>query len=188
MTIYWTSDLHIGHSRIIQYSRRPFKDVIEMNEALVNNWNSVVKQEDSIYLLGDVSFADKEITDKYLNRLNGKIHLVVGNHDNRLVSDRFEWVKDYFELKVQDKDAKKGSQLIVMSHYPFTTWNGSYKGSWALFGHCHGNLSKDYNLLRMDVGTDPNKYFPISYEQIKQEFKKNYHLPTKDHHNNEISP
>lgn len=188
MTIFWSSDTHYFHKNIISYSNRPFKDVDEMNEKLIANWNSVVTNNDTVYHLGDVSFADKEKTDKILNRLNGQIMLVKGNHDNRLVSDRFEWVKDYFELKVQDKDTKKGSQLIVMSHYPFATWNGSYRGSVSVHGHTHNNLKKDYNLLRMDIGVDACNFFPISYEQIKQEFKKNYNLPTKDHHNNEINP
>lgn len=186
MKTLFTSDDHFFHKNILTYSKRPFKDITEMNEMLIKNWNSVVNSEDHVYNLGDVAFCNNTELDKILYRLNGKIFHIKGNHCGNIKTDRFEWSKDYFELNIQDKDVKKGSQLIVLCHYPLATWNHSYKGSISLHGHCHGNLKKDFNLYRMDVGVDCHQFFPISYEQIKQEFKKNYNPPTKDHHNNDI--
>lgn len=81
MTVFFTSDTHFGHERIITLSDRPFKDVTDMNEALVRNWNAVVGPDDHVYHLGDVALGGIEHSMAYLSRLNGRKTLVTGNHD-----------------------------------------------------------------------------------------------------------
>ncbi len=81
MSILFTSDTHFFHERVIQYSNRPFKDKEEMNEFMIQQWNRKVSPQDTIYHLGDFSFASKEKTERVLQRLNGKKILVLGNHD-----------------------------------------------------------------------------------------------------------
>lgn len=183
---YFVSDTHLGHANVIKYSNRPFKDVEEMNETIISNWNSIVTPEDTVYHLGDVSFTNQEKTEKYLSRLNGTIYHLRGNHDRKLRTTRFEWSRDYFELNIEDKDAHRGSKLIILCHYPMATWNKSHHGSLHLHGHCHGNLPKDFNIYRLDVGVDCWNYSPVSYAQIKKEFQTNYNPPSHDHHGNEI--
>lgn len=78
--IYFTSDPHYGHANVIRYCARPFRDVQEMNEALINNWNSVVTQDDTVYVLGDFSLGFSEV-ERYSSRLLGKKFLIPGNHD-----------------------------------------------------------------------------------------------------------
>jgi calcineurin-like phosphoesterase family protein len=183
MTIFFTSDTHIGHKNIIKYSNRPYKSIEEMNEAIVNNWNSLVTQDDTVYHLGDVGFINNDNLNKYLNRLNGKIYHIIGNHDKKLRTDRFEWSRHYFELKIQDKDCERGSQLIILCHYPFLTWDRKHHNSWNIHGHCHGSIPVDLNTKRIDAGVDVWNYYPISYQVLKNEFKK-FNNPIKDHHNN----
>ena len=79
--IWFTSDLHLGHRAAINMCGRPFENVEEMNEILIRNFNSCVKKNDTVYILGDFSFASPEETRKILEKLNGKKHLIIGNHD-----------------------------------------------------------------------------------------------------------
>lgn len=80
--IWLISDTHFGHDNIIKYCNRPFKDHAEMDEKLIDNWNSVVKPGDKVYHLGDVFFGDREYFQKLWAKLNGSKRLIVGNHDD----------------------------------------------------------------------------------------------------------
>lgn len=81
--IWVTSDTHFGHDNIISYCDRPFKNSKEMDEALLENWNSVVKPGDKVYHLGDVYFAKgQEHWGSFFSKLNGSKRLVLGNHDD----------------------------------------------------------------------------------------------------------
>ena len=155
-----------------------------MNESIVNNWNSKIQANNQVYLLGDVSFGDKDKTKSILKRLNGKIYLVKGNHDKLSkmeYMDRFEWIKDYHELFVQDPSVNGGRQMIILCHYAFLVWNRIHHGSWSLFGHSHNNLKFDDGNRRMDVGVDTNNYFPYSYQNIKN-IMTNKTFNSYDHH------
>lgn len=79
--IWITSDTHFDHAKIIEYCNRPFKDVNEMNETMIRNWNRVVRQEDTVYHLGDFALTSANRYEYFLNRLNGNIVLILGNHD-----------------------------------------------------------------------------------------------------------
>lgn len=187
--IYFTSDLHFGHGNVIRYSNRPYANADEMDEALVANWNSVVGKEDSVYLLGDVTFRNKTKTLVLLYRLNGKIFLIRGNHDNDVLkaecAQRFEWIKDLYLLKVPDEDAPRKFQPIVLCHYPLRTWNLMGHGAFMLHGHCHGTLTPDPNSRIMDVGVDCTDYKPISYDDVKKFMAKKRFIPV-DHHKEEM--
>lgn len=179
MTIYFTSDLHFFHERVIAYSKRPFKNAEEMNEGLITNHNAVVRDEDEIYYLGDISFGKEKETESVLRRLNGTKYLLLGNHDRKLRSNNnllkyFQWAKDYAEITVE-------KQFIVLMHYALRTWNKSHYGSWSLFGHSHNSLPDDPNLLSTDVGVDAWNYYPVSFEQLKEHMAKKVWKPI-DHH------
>lgn len=168
MNIWFTSDTHFGHSNIIKYCNRPFSSSDEMNERLIENWNASIKPGDSVYHLGDFSFMDFDSTKKFAVRLNGNKFLVKGNHDNMrnvLNLGAFQWVKDYFELR-------DGKRFIVLSHFPFLTWNKSHHGSWHLHGHTHGTLKKEDGICRYDVGVDCHEFSPISIDKIIDVMKK----------------
>ena len=79
--IYFTSDHHFGHKNIIKFSKRPFKGVDEMDEMLIQKWNEKIKPEDDVYHLGDVGLSSFGKLSKILEKLNGKIYLINGNHE-----------------------------------------------------------------------------------------------------------
>ncbi|MBC8421888.1 MAG: metallophosphoesterase family protein [Pelagibacteraceae bacterium] len=161
--IYCTADTHFGHGNIIKFCNRPFGSVEEMNETLINNWNSTVNPDDEVYHLGDFGWKDNKLNLEILRRLNGTKYLLRGNHDKTLLRDNvirneFEWVKDYHELEYEDS-------FFVMCHYAFRVWNRNYYGAINLFGHSHGKVEPLENQL--DVGVDLHNYTPICLSNIK---------------------
>lgn len=194
-TTWFTSDLHLGHRNIIAYCDRPWRDpkpekdwlpgtdlshkdnwyyrVDEMDATLIDNWNSVVRPNDTIYNLGDFTFSNN--AEKYLKRLNGVKHLIRGNHDKQ-PSPRQGWasVNDYREIKIE-------GQVIVLMHYAMRVWKKSHKGAFQLYGHSHGTLPDDPNALSIDIGVDCHNYRPISFEEIKRIMAKKTPKPV-DHH------
>jgi calcineurin-like phosphoesterase family protein len=176
---WFTSDTHFGHENVIRYSNRPYKDKQEMDEGIIANWNSKVQPDDNVYHIGDVFFCQKARAIQILSRLNGKITLVMGNHDKSIRRDNdfqryFHQVVDYLELTIE-------GQKMVLSHYPMMTWNGSGRGSWMLHGHCHGNLKYPFEAKIHDVGVDPNHYVPISFQDVKRIMDKKA-ISVIDHH------
>ena len=169
--------------------RVPYPNVVKHNEQLIANWNSVVKPEDHVYHLGDFCFGNTREIEYIRSKLNGRIFLIKGNHDNwKKIGDTaagtFEWVKDYYELQLD--------KLIVLCHYAFRTWRNSCHGSLSIFGHSHSTLSDDPNALSMDVGVDavakiraaarndrpnPEDYAPISYNEVKAIMSKKTFKP-----------
>lgn len=80
MKYFVIADTHFDHANIIRYCNRPYNSVEEMNEDLIERWNSVVSKKDVVYILGDFGFG-REVVAKFLPRLNGTCYLVKGNHD-----------------------------------------------------------------------------------------------------------
>jgi calcineurin-like phosphoesterase family protein len=187
VTVFFTADLHLGHARVLEYSHRPFRTVEEMDEALVANWNAVVQPNDTVYLLGDVSFHRPEKTLSLLSRLQGSIGLVLGNHDKKLKPEalrRFTFVKDLYTVKVEDPEVvgrSSGIQRIVLCHYALRVWQASHYGAWSLYGHSHGSLSDDPHAKAFDVGVDSHDYRPISYARVK-EIMATKTFTSVDHH------
>ena len=172
--IFFTADLHLGHTNIIKYCNRPFQTVEEMNERLIGNWNDAVSDKDDIYVIGDFAFMGTKHAEEILKRLKGRKYLLRGNHDKSLNETMalkyFEWIKDYYVLKVPKPNNL--AQKIVLFHYALRTWDSAHYGAWNLYGHCHGNLKDDSETLSLDVGVDCHNYRPISYEDVKQIMSK----------------
>ncbi|NQY06410.1 MAG: metallophosphoesterase family protein [Flavobacteriaceae bacterium] len=177
--IYFTSDHHFGHKNIIEYSNRPFDNIDKMDEELIRRWNSKIQPQDNVYHIGDVGLTTPERMKDILDRLNGNIFLIKGNHEHAALTyrERFTWVKDYHELKVKDPDAPNGSQTIVLLHYAMKVWRSSFRGTWHLYGHSHGSLPNDPNSLSFDVGVDCHNYYPLSYQEVKDIMPKKEWTP-----------
>jgi calcineurin-like phosphoesterase family protein len=166
VAVFFTSDLHFGHANVIKYCNRPFATASEMNEALIANWNSVVGPNDTIYILGDVFFCQPSEAVEILSRLNGKKHLVYGNHDKQIKSNR--QVQQFFEVIHPDLYEKKiDEHFVTMCHYPMMSWNKSFHGSFQLHGHIHGKTPFTGQMRRYDVGVDANNYTPVKWETIR---------------------
>lgn len=82
--IFLIGDTHFMHRNIIKYCNRPFKDVEEMTETLIKNWNSVVGKNDIVYVVGDFALCGKAKIIEIGNQLNGRKRLILGNHDQAL--------------------------------------------------------------------------------------------------------
>jgi len=186
--IWFTSDTHFGHTNILKFGKgRPFSNIEEMDETIIQHWNETVSEGDRVYHLGDFSFSKPERTLDIAKMLKGQKFLVEGNHDksdrrfSSVLLKEFVWVKPYFKLKVEDKDHEAGRQNIVLFHYAIESWDTRHYGTWHLHGHSHGNLLSPDWQQRLDVGVDMHDFRPISYEQVKE------HMKTKtfkqlDHH------
>lgn len=173
--LYFTSDLHFYHEKIIRHVHRPFQSAEEMNQTLIKKWNARVTPEDEVYILGDLTLKGPELASYCLYSLNGNKHLIRGNHDLYADSPAFDRslfvsIRDYMELTYQNT-------RFVLFHYPIEEWNGMHKGTVALHGHQHHH--KNYNLanrrnhlLRYDVGVDANDMAPVSAEEILDFFYK----------------
>ena len=140
--IFYISDLHFGHKNIISYDNRQFFTVAEMDQALIENWNSVVKKDDIVYVLGDVSWYNREEQKKIVKQLNGQKVLILGNHDTYGAYDD-GFIAHYDYLETNDNGRK-----VVLSHYPIVSYNGMYRGWYHLYGHVHNttddNMVKSY--------------------------------------------
>ena len=160
METFWSSDIHFGHKNIITYCDRPFSDVDEMNECLIQNWNSTVGLTDEVWFLGDFSMGRKSDSVRYFRALNGKKHLVQGNHDGK------ETLNLPWESVSQLKEVTVSNHKFVMCHFPLEVWNRSHHGVLHLHGHSHGSLQRVIP-RRMDVGVDCHpEYRPFSLEEV----------------------
>jgi len=152
---FFTADEHYGHVRILEYTNRPFSNVKEMNNEIINRHNEVVTANDIVIHAGDFSLASREeIMNKYVSRLNGNHIFLKGSHDywlNKKAPTIFE--------KTIDK------QKIVVCHYAMRTWAASHYNSYMLFGHSHGKLEPIGK--QWDIGVDNNNFYPLSFEEIK---------------------
>ena len=160
MANYWfTADQHFDHFNAIGHANRPYRTLEEMNESLIEIFNSLVGKRDHTYHMGD--FAWKR-PGHFLQRLNGHHYLIRGNHDRsvgQMEKAGFKWVKDTAMINI-DK------QYIWLSHYPHRSWNRGHYGVYHLYGHCHGGLT-GYWGRSMDVGVDAWAYRPINFETIR---------------------
>lgn len=167
--IFLTSDTHFGHSRICEFTKddgeyvRPWRDVEEMDEALIKNWNDVVSPSDKIYHLGDVAIPRKGL--KCLSRLNGKKVLIRGNHDIYKLHDYTEYFYDIRGVGYHDK--------FVMSHVPIHPDSmGRFKAN--IHGHLHWRrvmLNEKPDNRYFNVSVECTDFRPIHIDSIKSLFK-----------------
>jgi calcineurin-like phosphoesterase family protein len=174
---FFTSDTHFGHANIIRFCNRPFKNVEEMDEALIENWNQVVSEDDTVFHLGDFAFGGSSVWNSIIPRLNGHINLIIGNHDRKNLRQGY---MSYFDMVVPQLQIEIEDNSIYLNHYPFLCYGGSYRGVWQLFGHVHSGPQADgldISRLRVllptqyDVGVDNNNFTPISYREVKEKIE-----------------
>lgn len=165
---FFISDTHFFHKNIIQYSSRPFSSVEEMNEAMINNWNDMVKPNDEVYHLGDVSFSDYKNTKTLLRRLNGNINIILGNHDKVIIKNDKDLISSKTISTIQHYKEIRANPMIVLFHFGCRVWNQSHRGSILCYGHSHGSLLPFGKSV--DVGVDckeiTDEYRPISIEEL----------------------
>jgi calcineurin-like phosphoesterase family protein len=195
---WFTADTHFGHSNIIRYCDRtqfispealaewktyprgttPSAALLErieiatvkMDREMIERWNATVAEEDDVWHLGDFCSTRRMLATDYLRRLNGRKHLIRGNHDPESTYGASEWVfnRSFAELRCEKTN-------LTLCHYAMRVWNDSYKGkAYQLFGHSHGMLEPQAG--QCDVGVDCWNFTPVSLDQIKARI-----IPFPDH-------
>jgi calcineurin-like phosphoesterase family protein len=186
MNIWFTSDTHYNHKNIAgkEVSRwtdgfRKFTSVQQMNEALITNINKYVKEDDTLYHLGDFAFGDANVIREFRNSLICKnIHLILGNHDEE-IEDSLE-LQELFTSVGYVYTGYIGKQQFHLSHYSHRIWPKSHRGTIHLYGHSHGSIP-DYG-RSMDVGVDTHKDFrPYHINEIYSIMSKR-EVHKVDHH------
>lgn len=178
--IFYTSDLHFGHFNAIRFDDRPWSTTAEMDEGLVEKWNKKVAPEDTVYILGDISwYRDVSKTVELIGRLNGKKILIKGNHDRIKKSEVvacFEKIVDYLEVK-------DGEYNLVLCHYPILFYKNQRYGWIHLYGHLHTGVdenlcqemisllkSKGLKTNMYNVGTMLWNFEPVTLEEILRKY------------------
>ena len=196
MNIFFTSDTHFHHKNIVrgcsawedrggEQQTRDFDTLEEHDAALVQNINSVVKENDILYHLGDWSFGGLNQIWEFRKRLNcKKIHLILGNHDHHIENNKYIQLEPTNEnylrtvdilgngqmscttkqlfMEVRDKirTRKIGGQEMTLDHFAQRIWEKSHHGTWCLYGHSHGTLP-DYSIFEFYSERNP----PFCFEQ-----------------------
>jgi calcineurin-like phosphoesterase family protein len=165
------SDTHFGHANILTFEPpRPFKDISEHDQTLIENWNSVVKPDDKIYHLGDVGLKNATYLGRILSCLNGSKVLIKGNHDTLKLSQYQQFFKDVRAYHVLDK--------ILLAHIPIHPHSlGRWRGQ--VHGHTHfncvtetsGPFSKQ-DKRYMNISVEQIKYTPIAFEEVQEYYEK----------------
>ena len=169
-THWLISDTHFGHVNITKFLNedgtklRPWEDINEHDEALIDNWNSVVKEHDTVYHLGDVVINRKHLWK--ISKCNGKKRLVMGNHDifrDTEYHDHFKYLHGSLVRNVtKDKN-------FILTHIP--VHDGS-KGRFCanVHGHLHGNVIDDHWYI--NVSCEQIGFTPIALEDVISRFPK----------------
>ena len=162
-TIWFTSDTHFGHMKLA-IGERGFTCVEEHDDELITRRNERAGPQDVVYHLGDVGLRPPRALKPILDQLDGRIRLIRGNHEksamHKLCRDRFEWIKDVYELKMPD------GNRIWLSHYAHLIWPKAHYGAWHCYGHSHGSLAESETRRAMDVGVDAHGFYPIGYDTV----------------------
>lgn len=163
--IYLSSDLHFNHNKEFVWKERGFSSVEEMNEIIVDNFNSILTDDDHLYLLGDCCMGLNDISMPYLKHIKGHKHLIIGNHDTIARITEYQNRNIFESIEFGDR-IKYHKTYFILSHYPMLVGNASNEKVWNLHGHTHqkhkfGSVPQCYH-----VGVDSHNCYPISLEQI----------------------
>lgn len=168
MAIYFTSDSHFRHKKIVGFENRPFDSVEEMNEGLIKAWNDTVKPNDLVYHLGDFCFGSYDKWAEIIGRLNGEIILIKGNHDSSDVIKKLHKIGYLKEIHMVGHYMKTNGYVLNLTHYPLEI--GNRPRNFNLSGHIHAQPSRMLN--QVNVGIDSplnfNRPFgqPISMDEL----------------------
>ena len=175
--IFVTSDLHFGHDKKFLWGPRGFNSSKEHDEAIIANWNSIVGHDDEVYVLGDLMLGDSEYGRDCVEKLNGFIYLIRGNHDTEN-----RWREVYPAIagvvKIGWSDVIKYRKYhFHLSHWPTQTANYDEDKPLkakliSLSGHTH-KQEKFHNgeVLKYNVALDAHNNYPVLLDDIIEDIK-----------------
>ena len=175
--VFFTSDTHFGHQRNFLWEPRGFNSIEEHDETIIKNWNEVVGPEDEVWHLGDVMLNDNEHGLECIKRLNGRIHLIIGNHDTDTRCDLYQKCPNIVSIDFA-RELKIGKYYFWLCHYPTITANYDDDRPWAkhlidIYAHTH-QQTKFYNgnPYMYCVCLDAHNNYPVELEQILKDIKE----------------
>lgn len=197
MTTYFSSDLHFSHKNILTLSGRPFASVEEMNEAIISRWNGTVRDDDTVWVLGDVAMGSIADSLALCARLNGNKILLCGNHDRAWAGwqqhrpgKKQNWAKRYvdeggFDTVLDGRtvptiglSCDEGVTTVQLCHFPRTgdhteeerykSWRPADEGGWLVHGHVHEMWRVDEKNRQINIGTDVWSFCPVSERTLAQ--------------------
>ena len=185
--IYYISDLHLGDSKVFKKCSRPFKDLNEMKDAIASNWNAIVKEEDTVWLLGDLTGDEAFDSVSVLKTMKGRKNLIIGNHDyGHLEESRnsglFETIN--FITLIDDNKRK-----VCLCHYPIMDWMEFNRNGMLVYGHIHNKTEtlngrayrqiKEYyaDKSAYNCGVDVTGFRPVTLDQMIELKEKNRNEP-----------
>lgn len=216
--IYLTSDTHFRHSKLLY--DRGFNTIEEHDETIINNWNNLVRSQDTVIHMGDfvLGAGDKsrQVCDELLDRLNGKIIMLFGNHLAGLNTIYKESVKNQFNLDsnifevypttykdkitfvgnsilahIKTPERCKQNHFVFMSHFAHRIWIDGNKEITHCNGHSHGSDIESnaewQTTKRLDVGVDNFNFSPISFDRFLEIMDTKTHT-ILDHHSKDVNP
>lgn len=176
MSIFVTSDLHLGHNKSFIYEARGFETVEEMNAEIIRRWNSVVGEEDDVFVLGDLVMGSLENL-RFLEELNGRIHIVRGNHDTDNRWGHYKAIENVVEMENSIYFSYNGYKFYL-SHYSTITTRADVGKPLKnclvnLCGHTHTkNPFEDWGIgMIYHCEVDAHDCTPVSIEKIIEDLE-----------------
>ena len=175
MNYWWTADYHINHKNIIEYCNRPFKSLKQMNDTIIRNHNERVKEEDTVFHIGDFCFKNSNggkvgegvpvKSSEIEKQLNGKIIHIKGNHDKN----------NSTKTIIHNCKISFGGKIINLVHNPE---HRNYDVDINFTGHVHEKweikrFRKEYKVTDcINVGVDVHNFYPQSFNEIISRYSK----------------
>lgn len=180
MAVYLTSDLHLCHNREFIFGPRGFDNITDHDITICENWNSVVQPEDDVYILGDLMLNDNVRAINMLKCLNGRKHIILGNHDTPARERLYLEENIAVDVKWADMLHYKGYHFFL-SHFPSYTGNIEKETlkqmTINLFGHTHQKENFYQGLPCMyHVGLDSHDCYPVLLDNIIEECKEQFEI------------
>jgi len=194
-----TSDWHIGHTNILNFCKRPFKDMDHMHRVLINNYNNTVPKDGICYFGGDMGMCDMELLNGIISQLNGTKILILGNHDKNMNA----MYRAGFDLVMYGAVFFLANEQVTFTHCPlkdtyredtskmkgetkFPNWFGESRPKFQRFiipnwnqfhlhGHIHSPNQGQSNPIegkQIDIGVDANKFYPVSFGKLESIISK----------------
>lgn len=175
MAIFVTSDTHFSHANILRPDFcgevRPFATAREMGDEIIRRWNARIGKDDTVYHLGDVFWNTPSAPrQRIFNKLHGRKHLVLGNHDDEKAMRRLDWRSISRSLLLADAEI-----VVMMTHYPPSRRDHDYacqrygKVLW-LHGHIHSMTPPSPPV--MDVGVDAHGLKPWNLKDLLKQARE----------------
>lgn len=176
--IYFTSDLHFCHNKEFLYKSRGFNNVYDMNLQIIKNWNGLVDYNDDIYILGDIMLNDDSEGISLLHKLNGRIHIILGNHDTDNRIPLYNNAYNVCSIEYGSRMRYKGHSFIL-SHYPcictYIQDKALKAANISLYGHTHSkDIFEFKDFYAYNVAVDAHDCTPVSIDQIIEDLHKYY--------------